>query len=242
MGGAYLAAHRPNDHHALTTGAHRVPTQAEEHTMGFFKKVKSMAGGADTELLEKGRLGRGVVVGLELTGTAVSFGVDQYRVCQVAVQVFLDGEQPYVAQARQRILEYQIPQFSQGGAVVAVRVDPTDPQTIAIDFQSEPPVVTMGKAPDGGAERILETGVPADLVIVANAPLGVRNYLSHDVHLFTLTVSVPGQAPYQVQVGNPVPARALPLLYPGSKVPGKVLAGEPNSVAINWDAALATGS
>ena len=84
--------------------------------------------------------------------------------------------------------------------------------------------------------------MPADLVIVANAPLGVRNYLGHDVHLFTLTVSVPGQAPYQVQVGNPAPAEALPLLYPGSKVPGKVMAGEPNSVAIDWDAAIAAQS
>jgi hypothetical protein len=221
------------------TGAH---AGCEERTMGFFKKIKSMAGGADSELLETGRLGRGVVVGLELTGTAVTMGVDEYRVCQIAVQVFLDGEQPYVAQARQRILEYQIPALSQGGALVAVRVDPANPQNIAIDFQSEPPVVTMGKAPDGGAERILQTGVPAELVIVANAPLGVRNHLGHEVHLFTLTVSVPGQAPYQVQVGNPVPAAALPLLYPGSKVPGKVMAGEPNSVAIDWDAAIAAQS
>lgn len=210
--------------------------------MGFLKKIKSMAGGADDELLENGRLGRGVVVGLELTGTAVTLGVNEYRICQVAVQVFLDGELPYVAQARQRILEYQIPQLSQGGAVVAVRVDPADPQAIAIDFQSEAPVVTLGKAPDGGVERILKMGLPADLVIVGNAPLGVRNYLGHDVHLFTLTVSVPGQAPYQVQVGNPAPAEALPLLYPGSKVPGKVMRGEPNSVAIDWDAAIAARS
>lgn len=206
--------------------------------MGFFKKIKSMAGGADSELLEGGRLGRGVVVGLELTGTAVSLGVDQYRVCQVAVQVFLEGEQPYIAQTRQRILEYQIPQLSQGGAVIAVRVDPADPQHIALDFQSEAPVVTLAKPQDGGAERILETGLPVEVVIVANAPLGVRNYLGHDVHLFNLTVMASGQAPYQVQVGNPVPTQALPLLYPGSKVPGKVMAGEPNSVAIDWDAAL----
>jgi len=210
--------------------------------MGFLKKIKSMAGGADSELLEKGRLGRGIVVGLELTGAAVTIGVDEYRVCQVAVQVFLDGEQPYVAQTRQRILEYQVPQLSQGGAVVAVRVDPADPQNIALDFQSEAPVVTLGKAPDGGAERVLAEGIPAELVIVANAPLGVRNHLGHEVHLFTLTVSVPGQAPYQVQIGNPAPGAALPLLYPGSKVPGKVMAGEPNSVVIDWDAALAAGS
>jgi hypothetical protein len=210
--------------------------------MGFLKKIKSMAGGADSELLEQGRLGRGVVVGLELTGTAVTMGVNEYRVCQIAVQVFLDGEQPYVAQARQRILEYQIPQLTQGGAVVAVRVDPTDPQKIALDFQTEAPVVTMARPLDGGAERVLKMGKPVSLVIVANAPLGVRNYQGNDVHLFTLTVSAPGETPYQVQIGNPAPAQALPLLYPGSKVPGKVLPGEPNSIAIDWDAALSAQS
>jgi hypothetical protein len=209
--------------------------------MALFKKIKAMAGGADSDLLENGRLGRGVVVGLELTGTAVTMGVDEYRICRLSVQVFLDGELPYVAQTRQRILEYQIPQLAQGGAVVAVRVDPADLQKIAVDFGTEAPVVTMARPTDGGAERILETGMPADLVIVANTPLGVRNYLGHDVHLFTLTVSVPGQNPYQVQVGNPAPPAALPLLYPGSKVPGKVKAGEPNSVAIDWDAALSAG-
>lgn len=209
--------------------------------MGFLKKIKSMAGGVDSDLLQTGRLGRGVVLGLELTGTAVTMGVNEYRVCQLAVQVFLDGEQPYVAQTRQRVLEYQIPQLSQGGAFVAVRVDPADPQNIAIDFQTEPPVVTVGKPADGGAERILATGTPAELVLVSNAPLGVKNYQGHELHLFTMTVTVPGQPPYQVQVGNPVPANALPLLYPGSKVPGKVMPGEPNSVAIDWDTALAKG-
>jgi hypothetical protein len=210
----------------------------EEYTMGFLKKVKEMAGGADGDLMANGRLGRGIVVGMELTGTAVTMGVNEYRVCQLAVQVFLDGETPYVAQTRQRVLEYQIPQLAQGGAVVAVRVDPTDPQKIALDFETEAPVVTLAKSPDGGADKVLKDGEPAEIVIVANVPLGVKNWQGHDVHLFTLTVSVPGQAPYQVQLGNPAPPEALPLLFPGSKVPGKVMKGAPNDVAIDWDAAL----
>ena len=210
--------------------------------MGLFNKIKTMAGGTDSELMENGRLGRGVIVGLQLTGTAVTIGVDEYRVCQIGVQVFLDGEQPYIAQARQRIPEWQIGQISQGGATVAVRVDPADPQRVAVDFQSEAPVVTLAQSPDGGAERILAEGNPADVVIVANSPLGIRSHTGHEVHLFTLTVSVPGQAPYQVQIGNPAPIDVLPLLFPGSRVPAKVLAGDPNSVAIDWDAALAAQS
>ena len=45
---------------------------------------------------------------------------------------------------------------------------------------------------------------------------------------------------YQIQVGNPVPARALVKMFPGSQVPAKRLPLDPNSVVIDWDAALAT--
>mgnify|MGYP006181781937 CR=1 FL=1 len=39
-------------------------------------------------------------------------------------------------------------------------------------------------------ERVGDTEVssPAEAVVVANAPLGVRNHEGHDVHVFTLTV------------------------------------------------------
>ena len=49
-----------------------------------------------------------------------------------------------------------------------------------------------------------------------------------------------GRAPYQVQVGNPVPAAALPLLYPGNTVPAKRMPeGDDRELVIDWDAALA---
>jgi hypothetical protein len=53
-----------------------------------------------------------------------------------------------------------------------------------------------------------------------------------------LTISPQEGMPYQIQVGNPVPPEALPLLYPGSKVPVKVAPGNPNAAVIDWAAAL----
>jgi hypothetical protein len=49
-----------------------------------------------------------------------------------------------------------------------------------------------------------------------------------------------GRPPYQIQVGNPVPAPAIPLVYPGSTVPAKRMpGGADHEVVIDWDAALA---
>jgi hypothetical protein len=41
--------------------------------------------------------------------------------------------------------------------------------------------------------------------------------------------------PYQIQVGNAVPASALPLLFPGSKLHAKLGEG-PNDVVVDWAA------
>lgn len=92
-------------------------------------------------------------------------------------------------------------QLVPGHSTVAVRVNPSDPQEIALDLGTEPPTVTV----TGGV----------------------------------LTVLSDGQAPRQVQVGNPVPPEAAPLLYPGCNVPAKVLPEEPDGVAIDWAAAVA---
>jgi hypothetical protein len=54
-----------------------------------------------------------------------------------------------------------------------------------------------------------------------------------------LTVPGDGQGPRHVQVANPAPPEALLLVYPGSNVPAKVLAAEPDGVVIDWAAALA---
>jgi hypothetical protein len=48
-----------------------------------------------------------------------------------------------------------------------------------------------------------------------------------------------GRDAYQIQVGNPVPASALPFLFPGSRVPVKI-GSDANAVVIDWEHAPAT--
>ena len=136
-----------------------------------------------------------------------------------------------------------LPQLMLPGATVAVRVDSRDHSRIALSLGEEPPTVTLaasGDAKTGSAARILELGEPCKAVIVQSQPLGMRNPKGDDMYAFVLTVMAEGRAPYQIQVGNPVPAPALPLLYPGNTVPAKRMPdGDERELAIDWHAALA---
>jgi hypothetical protein len=198
-----------------------------------------MTGGADKKLLQTGILGRAIITELQLTGTTVQSnnGLVQ-RKCRFTVEVSLDGQAPYMASCTQRIPEIQIPQIQPGNTTVAVRANPEDQTQIALDFATEPPVVTTsGSSGNQTASEILATGAPGHAVIVGSQPLGKRTPAGVDVYAYVLTVMPEGKDPYQIQVGNPTPPATLPFLFPGSRVPVKI-GSDPNAVVIDWDAAV----
>ncbi len=123
--------------------------------------------------------------------------------------------------------------------VLAVRVDPNDHSKVAIDFASQPPEVTMAEQTGpGSAKYILENGKPIVVVLVANQPIGINNAKGDPVHALTLDRGRGCRHPYQIQVGNAVPASALPLVFPGSKLHAKLGDG-PNDVVVDWAAGAA---
>ena len=205
--------------------------------MGLFSK---MTGGVDKKLLETGLLGRGIITDVTMTGTTIQTGNGLVqRKCIFTLEVSLDDKDPYKATCTQRIPEVQLPQIQPGGTTVAVRANPDNLEQVVIDFNTAPPVVTTAGPSDANhsAAAILASGKPARAVIVESLPLGKRNQAGVDLYAFSLTVMPEQGEPYQIQVGNPTPAKALPVLFPGSKVPVKV-GTDPNSVVIDWDQAL----
>jgi hypothetical protein len=103
--------------------------------------------------------------------------------------------------------------------------------------KAEPPDLWL----DLTAQEILQRGSPCEAVIVQSQPLRMKSPVSGlDLHGFVLTIIVPGKLPYQITVGNPVPSDAVPLIFPGSRLPARFLAdGVPEAVAIDWQTALA---
>lgn len=212
--------------------------------MGFFDELKQgfqqLTGGVDSELIATGTLARGEILGLALSGTTISIGNGlTERTCTFTLNVMLDGEKPYQATVAQRVQEINIPQLQQPGVTVAVRVDPADHLHVAIDFATEPPEVRLPESTGpGSAADILATGKPIVVVLVADQAIGVKNFRGDPVHALTLTVAEGVDTPYQIQVGNAVPATALPLIFPGARLHAKLGAG-PNDVVVDWAAGAA---
>jgi hypothetical protein len=212
--------------------------------MGFFDDLaagfNNLVGGVDQQLLATGLLARGEVLNMDISGTTVQVmnGLVERNVT-FTLNVLMDGQPPFQATVSQRVQEVLLPQLQQPGVVLAVRVDPADHSKVAIDFASQPPEVTMPEQTGpGSAKDILANGKPIVVVLVANQPVGIKNSKGDPVHALTLTVAEGVDTPYQLQVGNAVPASALPLLYPGSKLHAKLGAG-PNDVVVDWAAGAA---
>jgi hypothetical protein len=210
--------------------------------MGLFNKMRTLAGSVSKELLENGLLGRGIIISIQQTSVSTGVDFDPSHVCVFTVEVALDDVPRYTATCRQAVKATVLPQLMTPGATVAVRVDPNDRSRIALSLGEAPPTVTMTRADPntGSAAQILEYGVSCKAVIVQSQPMGMRTSSGKDMYAFVLTVIAEGRPPYQTQVGNPVPADAVPLVYPGNAVPAKRMPdGADHDIVIDWDAALA---
>lgn len=212
--------------------------------MGLFGKMRNLTGSVDKKLLENGLLGRGIVAGVEQTSVSVGADFNPAHVCIFTVEIQLDNEPRYTAKCRQAILATVLPQLLSGGATVAVRVNPDNHEDFCLSLGEAPPTVTMASAGQdantGSAAEILEYGEPCKAVIVQSQPLGTRNQRGDDMYAFLFTVMAEGRPPYQTQVGNPVPADAIPLIYPGNMVPAKRLPDRGDQyIVVDWEQALA---
>jgi len=209
--------------------------------MGLFSKMKELSGNVPDELLNNGLLGRGILTDVVVTDVSVGY-VDPALVCDITAEVMLDNVAPYTATCRQGIPTSVVPQLRSGGATVAVRVNPDDHSQIALSLGEEPPTVTLAAGQGektGSAAEVLENGESCRAVIVESRPLGAKSPAGDDVYAFVLTVMAEGEPPYQVQVGNAVPASGVPLIYPGSTVPAKRIPDRgPDCVVVDWLAAV----
>lgn len=202
--------------------------------------LSNLLGSPDGDLIRTGELARGNVLAVTATGMTMQIanGLVE-RKCELTVRVYRNGLAPYDTTTTQRVQEVYIPQLASGGAWVAVRVDPADPRRIVVDFSVPAPEVQVAAGEgETGAAWILANGTPVEAILVQAQPLDMTGPTGDRVYAVTATIIDGDAAPYQVQVGNAVPAAALPLLYPGSRLPARRGSGT-DDIVIDFAAALA---
>ena len=212
--------------------------------MGLFSKIKdaaSLVTGNDG--IDNARIGRAIITNIQLTGTAITMGTIEQHVCQFTLEVALDDTPRYTAVCKHKLPVWTIAQIQPGATTVCVKVDPTDPSRVAIDWDTPAPNVRMPQASAGGsAADVLARGLDCRVAVLQFQDMGMTNAAGLPIYAFALTVIPQGGKPYQVKIGNPVQHDAIPLVYPGAQLPAKVLPEDPNSVVINFAAALAAAS
>lgn len=194
--------------------------------------------------------------GVSGLGTVTSLGETGVRINGVPViefGLFVDSavHAPYSATIRQRL-----PHLSAGlflpGTVVAVRVDPTDREHLAIDWDTDPPIPEATPAAPSGlttkgirdAEDLLSAGRRGTAVITSMEGVGDMFELGlaeiatsgDDDRLFTIALEVKqaGMAPYEVRVAHRVPERLLGRVGPRTRVAVAIDRDDDHAVAIDW--------
>jgi hypothetical protein len=199
------------------------------------------ADGGSEDFFEDTVLGIAVVQEAKPTMRVVpeSYAGAGNRYYKFQVLVKLDGTEPYQVEFTQPCeAAWWLELSKDSSRPFAVRVAKTDRTKVKIAFDVDPATVTVAH---GSAADILARGLDAQVVIVETEVLRPPklNKAGDPMSRFLLTVvRADGQTPYQVNVGNGVPPNALPLVYPGSKLPAKVDPNNPNGVVIDWDTAM----
>ena len=129
--------------------------------MGFLKRATRALGKLDTDLIERGLLARGKVVGCRRTGWTTGVQVKSV-VCDLTVEVELEDRPVYTTECKHPVLMPYLSHFESGQAYFAVRVDPDDHTNIALDTAHDVPPPRGG---DAGAAHVIDGGqaLPSDV-------------------------------------------------------------------------------
>lgn len=197
----------------------------------------------DAHLREEGRPGTAIV----MAAIPTAFRIGAEKVFTIELQIDAGQGDPYRATIRQRVPAFWGP--LDPGSPVGVRIDPHDPQRLAIDWdvpmpitppEPEPPVADTSQDVDDLAQR----GRRARAVIISLEPademieLGVVEVGSPDddgaLHVIDMEVQQAGLDPYEVRVAQRVPTRLVGRIGPRTRVTVGVDRDDESVVAIDW--------
>lgn len=227
----------------------------------FFRIARRLDSFANVaELRATGIAATGTILQLRETGITIN---EVNAVIGFTVTVEVPGRTPYTA-----TFEQTVPRLAFGsiapGAKVALRVDPDDPNEVAIDFDAGVTVAAGATGPAidvapeqlqqmltqfpgatvnlvqpkiGSAAEILATGTPGRATVINTFATGQTTPDGDPVVGYILNVQpADGRPPYQVQLGHRTPRSLTRQPGPGANLAVKISPTDPKEVAIDWPA------
>ncbi|MBO0855187.1 MAG: hypothetical protein J2P18_15650 [Nocardia sp.] len=201
-------------------------------------RTRELSPTARYELLAHGLPGMAIVLGMRPCRDASDPAPDRSGGPELApaylfwVRVQPDDHPAYETRIRQRAGEDDIDRM-QPGDVVGCRVDPGDPDRVAL-YVPDP-----GEAPRVGITKILTSGRRAEATVLAAVPIAA-DYSGRDDPVLRLDLEIRAwdeSEPWRVRIVQPVPLHAIDMVDLGRTLKiafFTVDRGE--SVAVDWEA------
>ncbi|MEP7021281.1 MAG: hypothetical protein ABI808_11550 [Pseudonocardiales bacterium] len=157
------------------------------------------------------------------------------------VEVLLDDAHDRRVLERSQSDAFQAALQAPVGSGLGATATPDDPASIRVATADGLQDVPLSRADPalGGSAGILREGVQCHAIVLAAFPLGQQTSAGQDATGLVLEVSVPGEQPFQAQIGIYVPPEAAHLLTSGTVLPARAVQGDLNAVTIDWAAAAA---
>ncbi|MBL8685461.1 MAG: hypothetical protein JNK05_40170 [Myxococcales bacterium] len=178
-------------------------------------------------LLQTGVPAQVTVMAMQDTGTRIN----DNPMIQLTLNVEIPGRPVY-----QVVVQEIVPMLALGmlqpGRPLGARVDPNNPQSVAIDWsgQSAPP-----KVEQGGVARLLATGIAGNAQIVSCEPMPMPPVEGDSIVKFTVQVQVPdGRPNYSATFAQRVPPAVMGRFGPSTVVPCKVDASDPSKLVLDF--------
>ncbi len=187
--------------------------------------------GAASDLSPSSVLGRATIV--DVRSQAAGELVD----CTITAKVrLIDGTPPYEATFDATLSQQRADLLHPGRSMVAVRAAVSDHRDLMISWSEAVPVVTVND-PEilERPARALRDGEPCRIVVLDHARQFLRTPAAEELYGARVRVVSDGS---ELQVMLHVPAGAVGCLDGDRELPARRLAGEPNIVAVDWNAAL----
>lgn len=178
-------------------------------------------------LLQTGVPAQVTVMSMQHTGTIIN----DNPLVALTLNVEVQGRPVY-----QVVVQEIVPMLAMGmlqsGRPIGARVDPANPQNVAIDWsgQSAPP-----KVEQGGVARLLATGIAGNAQIVSFEPMPMAPVEGDSIVKFTVQVQVPdGRPNYSATFAQRVPPAVLGRFGPSTVVPCKVDPRDPSQLVLDF--------